>query len=523
MGLPPVVKAVEDTLNLYWNSARLVIVAMLFVLPASNGRADPKDYFAIIVVDEETGRGVPLVELRTVHDVKYYTDSNGVVAFSEPGLMGQDVFFHVRSHGYEFAKDGFGYRGKALHVTPGGSATLKIKRINIAQRIYRVTGAGIYRDSVLLDRKNPLREPLLNGLVLGSDGVVNAVYHSKIYWFWGDTNRAAYPLGNFNVTGATSELLARGGLDPDRGVDFSYFVDEHGFARAMAPMPGDGPTWIDGLVVLHDADGKERMFAAYVKVRGPLTVYARGLAEFDDAIQQFRQVASFKMDAPAYPGGSPFLYTENGVGYVYFAKAYPLTRVRATPADLKDLTHYETYTCLKEGTRLKDRQIDRGADGTPVYAWKRHTPAVGPEEQRELIAMKALKPSEGCLQLRDHKTGKPVQAHFGSVYWNAYRRRWVMITVESGGTSFLGEVWYAESDSPIGPWSHAVKIVTHDHYSFYNPKQHPMFDKDGGKTIFIEGTYSQTFSGNTDSTPRYDYNQVMYKLDLSDPRLKAEK
>ena len=49
---------------------------MLFVLPASNGRADPKDYFAIIVVDEETGRGVPLVELRTVHDVKYYTDSN---------------------------------------------------------------------------------------------------------------------------------------------------------------------------------------------------------------------------------------------------------------------------------------------------------------------------------------------------------------------------------------------------------------------------------------------------------------
>jgi hypothetical protein len=64
-----------------------------------------------------------------------------------------------------------------------------------------------------------------------------------------------------------------------------------------------------------------------------------------------------------------------------------------------------------------------------------------------------------------------------------------------------------------------VKIVTHDRYSFYNPKQHPMFDKDGGRTIFFEGTYTHTFSGNTDQTPRYDYNQIMYQLALNDPRV----
>src|SRR5262249_22515328 len=87
--------------------------------------------FAITIVDEETGRGVPLVELQTVNNIRYYTDSNGVVAFDEPGLMNQTVFFHIKSHGYEFPKDGFGYRGKALAIAQGGKAELKIKRINI--------------------------------------------------------------------------------------------------------------------------------------------------------------------------------------------------------------------------------------------------------------------------------------------------------------------------------------------------------------------------------------------------------
>jgi hypothetical protein len=94
-----------------------------------------------------------------------------------------------------------------------------------------------------------------------------------------------------------------------------------------------------------------------------------------------------------------------------------------------------------------------------------------------------------------------------------------MITTESLGTSLLGETWYAESDRPIGPWVYACKIVTHEKYSFYNPKQHPMFDKVGGRIIFFEGTYTDTFSGNPDRTPRYNYNQVFYTLDLADERL----
>ena len=42
----------------------------------------------------------------------------------------------------------------------------------------------------------------------------------------------------------------------------------------------------------------------------------------------------------------------------------------------------------------------------------------------------------------------------------------------------IGEVWYAESDVPVGPWIYARKIASHEHYSFYNPKQDPMFDKE---------------------------------------------
>jgi hypothetical protein len=78
--------------------------------------------FRVDVVDDETGRGVPLVELRTVNQIRFVTDSNGIAAFDEPGLMGRKVFFHVKSHGYEYPKDGFGNRGVALETKAGGPA-----------------------------------------------------------------------------------------------------------------------------------------------------------------------------------------------------------------------------------------------------------------------------------------------------------------------------------------------------------------------------------------------------------------
>jgi hypothetical protein len=105
------------------------------------------------------------------------------------------------------------------------------------------------------------------------------------------------------------------------------------------------------------------------------------------------------------------------------------------------------------------------------------------------------------------------------VNWNDYRKKWIMIATQLGGTSNLGEVWYSEAPELTGPWLRTRKIVTHERYSFYNPVHHPFFDQAGGRLIHFEGTYVNTFSGNPDTTPRYDYNQIMYRLDLSDPQL----
>ena len=93
----------------------LLPLVLTCLLPAAAPPA-PGPYFTITVVDASTGRGVPLVELRTTHGVRLYTDSAGVAAFHEPGLMNQKVFFHVKSHGYEYPKDAFGYRGVRLYL-----------------------------------------------------------------------------------------------------------------------------------------------------------------------------------------------------------------------------------------------------------------------------------------------------------------------------------------------------------------------------------------------------------------------
>ena len=84
---------------------------LLYLLTAVTAQAG--DYFQIKVADGRTGRGVPLVELVTTNHISSYTDSNGVLAWNEPGLMDRRVWFRVSSPGYRLA---------------GGGTTLEVKR-----------------------------------------------------------------------------------------------------------------------------------------------------------------------------------------------------------------------------------------------------------------------------------------------------------------------------------------------------------------------------------------------------------
>ncbi len=478
--------------------------------------------FGIRVVDQSTGRGVPLVELTTVHGVRYITDSAGWIAFFEPELMGQEVFFFVRSHGYDYPKDGFGFAGVRLRVIPGETVTIPIKRKNLAERLYRITGQGIYRDSLLLGQPVPKTYQPLAGGVLGCDSVLTAIFAGKLYWFWGDTQRASYPLGNFWTTGATSPLPGPGGVDPEEGIPFEYFVAEDGFVRAMAPISRAGPVWLNGPVVLRDGTGSERMYAHYSVIdpkSGSFEAVERGLAVFDPQEQIFRRLEIFPEEALFPDGAHPILVSDNTGSFVYFCSPFPLLRVRAQEEFLRNPAAYECFTPLAQGSTVKEPKLERNSAGQVVWGWKKATRFLTPSELLRRIEQGNLTPEEAILILYDVQSGRPVLAHRGSLAWNAYRQAFVMIFTEVGGSSFLGEVWYAEADSLLGPWAYAQKIVTHDRYSFYNPKHHPFFDREGGRWIYFEGTYTAAFSDAPVPTPFYDYNQIMYRLDLNHPDL----
>jgi hypothetical protein len=513
-------------------SLAIVILGVLSFTSRDSARAqnagpadDPKRYFAIEVVDERTGRGVPLVELQTTNGTRYHTDSNGLVAFYEPGLMGRKVFFSVAAHGYEFPKDGLGIRGKALVTRPGESARLKVRRINIAERLYRITGQGIYRDTILLGREAPIEHPLLNSQVTGQDSVLTALYRGRIHWFWGDTNRLSYALGNFSTSGATS--LPPSKIDPARGFDLTYFVGKDGFSRPMAPIKGEGVVWISAVVVLPDESGRERMLAYFERRRGLGAVLESGFLLYNDETETFEKAKDVSLNPVFSPTGQTSRVSRDGTDFIHFTTPYPWIRVKADIKSYLDLGAYEAYTCLRQGVNTDEGEIplDRDAEGKLVWSWKKGTKPLSPKRQQELIASGKMKAEESPFRLTDPDSGKPILLNGSSCFWNDYRKKYVMIASQVLGATVLGEIWYSEADQPEGPWIDARKIITHankpgDAHDFYNPTQHPFFDQEGGRIIYLEGTYVNTFSGNPHPTPYYEYNQIMYRLDLSDPRLK---
>jgi hypothetical protein len=442
----------------------------VWTLAVATAAGDP---CRIEVVEAGSGWPVPLVELRTTNQVRFVTDNAGVIAFDLPEFMGRETWFEVHGHGYEAPKDGFGFHGFRLTPEPGKTLKVEVRRTIIAKRLGRLTGAGLFSESQKLGRELDWKE---SGIV-GCDSVQNAVYRGKLFWAWGDTSLARYPLGIFDMTSATTEIRPLRSFEPPLKLKLDYFTNEKGVPRGVAKMPGPGPTWVSGYVTLPDKSGRPHLCGTFIKVKPPLEAYQLGLCVWNDDTSAFdlHRVLWTKSDGspkqPPAPDGHPVFWKDgDGKEWVYFGNPLPTLRCPATFEAWDDASTWEV-----------------------------------------------LKPQATMASAAD---GKPVKLHTGSVAWNAYRRRWVTVFMEAQGKpSVFGELWYAESDALAGPWGPAVKVLTHENYTFYNPRLHPEFTPDDSPVLIFEGSYTKDFADRPHPTPKYEYTQMIYRLDLDDSAL----
>lgn len=427
----------------------------------------------IEVVDKENGWPVPLVQLTTTSGTSFITDNAGVVAFDNPEDMDRETWLTVFSHGYELPADGFGNRGVRFTPQPGGALKIEIARKQIAKRLGRLTGSGIFAESQKLGKFTHWKE---SGTT-GSDTVHTAAYKGKLFWLWGDTGLPGYPLGIFNTPVATSTLHPLASPEPPVAVTYDYVRDEKGSPRGTLTIPGPGPVWLAGLISLPDREGKERLVATYSKIKGELDPIEFGLAEWNDTTSSFEVVSTFWKHSETQPK-PPGTFPDGHPVIAKDAAGKPWAYFNGLP-DFKCPATYE--------------------------AWK------DPSQWQHVANPKTLKAADG---------GEDVTIATASIAWNDYRKKWTAIIQQKHGKpSFLGEIWYAEGDTPEGPWGPAVKIITHENYTFYNVQIDWQLMSPGSPVLLFEGTYTTLFTDNKVKTPRYDYNQMLYRLDLDDPAL----
>lgn len=481
-----------------------------FIISLFSFQKHENPYFKIRVIDAETKKGVPMVGLVPLTQERYYSDSNGLIAFNEPGLMGKDVYFEVMSEGYEYPQSLEDKRAVTLFTKVGDSATIEIRRTSVAERLYRSTGVGIYRDSELLGEVSPIENPIINAEVIGQDSNLTALYKDQIFWIWGDTFLPPTYKGSFSVNGATSLVPLKGGLDPNEGVNYKYFEDDKGQSRAMIHLKSPGYVWFDWIMNFKVENGKEQLIAKYANVNYYFGNYERGIAVFNDEKQIFEDYKSIPEWLPeGHTCHHPFVGSQDDKELMYLTTNFSYMRVQPTLESVANPNTYEAFTCLKQGTKFdaNNPQLERDKDGKLIYAWKPDTDPVNYDQQEQLLRDGLIQPEEAWIQLTDINTGARLpNVGRGSVYWNDYRQKWILITGAM-------DTWYSEADTPIGPWVYARKVAEHRSF-LYNPTQQPIFDQNNGEDIFFEGTFTK-FLSEEERVPRYDYNQLTYKLSLS--------
>jgi hypothetical protein len=257
------------------------------------------------------------------------------------------------------------------------------------------------------------------------------------------------------------------------------------------------------------------MVCHYSRRKDLATELEQGIAIYNDAQNIFEVSKSLPLSEKwRRPSGHPITYEENGKKWLLFGSPTPNVRVPATLLDVQNAASYEAFTCLTTSNNPETPQLDE--QGNPRWRWQKELPPIDAKQAFAWVKSGKFKPEQvhySPVNLRN--LSEPIQLHNGSVRWNSLRQRWILLAGQLGGSSsHLGEIWYAEADQPTGPFTHAVKVVTHERQSCYNVCHHDFLDRKQGRFIHFEGTYTNDFSGNPERTPRYHYNQVLFRLDL---------
>ena len=299
-----------------------------------------------------------------------WSDSQGMVAFCDPDAVGRSIAFTVTSDGYTLPSG----PTVTLAATAGGAARVTLARRYAGERLYRATGQGIYRDSVLLgsSRRRPPRRTSTGLWAMGQDTPSTFVYAAAGTRSAGCTDCAAHFPVQLDTSGATSPL-ARANFSPDLGRTPRTSSIASGFSRgivdtaadpsAASAFSGAGSAWTDRQRGRRER-GASQVFGTDEAASSPawsaLSPKARsGLGN----LRVRRRLPYTGAPIPAgrsIPCAIPLALMLLPTGRTWL-------RFPATPAGVQDLAGYEVYSAYGAVARPTSRR-------TPTARW----PTPGP-------------------------------------------------------------------------------------------------------------------------------------------------
>ena len=260
---------------------------------------------------------------------------------------------------------------------------------------------------------------------------------------------------------------------------------------------------------VRDENGVERLFAGYAsrstrtatRVQFGLVALRRcGQSTSERVITDFKERPDF-----GAPGGHDYPFKHGDKPYIYYADRL---RIPASAEAFLDPAQYEQYSPYDAAAAShapqampgRHPELSMASRSAPHFERSlessKHCSEPGPRRARNRRGDR----QSGDRRRRVGRVESVPQTLSPKFYQQAVR----------GASSFIGEIWHAEADTPLGPFVYSRKIITHNDYTFYNTLHHPELDR--GQFIYVEGTYTKTYSGATTATPRYNYNQEMYRV-----------